>query len=806
MFASKDLFFTKGAAGAYTISRSVRLRLSATANFQRTYASAPTTRTKQTISMWVKRGGSFGTSQGLFAGYNGTSSNSNQITFDANNNLRFDFGGSAANSLITTQVFRDPSSWYHIVVAVDTTQATAANRVLVYVNGSQVTAFSTATYPGLNDNTQWTLANANNRVGSTWDNGLPLNGYITEVNQIDGQALTPSSFGEINANGVWSPKAYTGTYGTNGFYINFSDNSNNTAATIGKDYSGNANNWTPNNISVTTGATYDSMLDVPTPYADGGNGRGNYCTMNPLSGDYGTFTLSSANLTFAGARTATATAYARSTTGVSSGKWYWEVSPTDVGAGPNLIVGIQDASTTALTAGADIVLNGYGYNASSGFKNNNTTQSAYGASYAAGDVIGIALDLDAGTIVFYKNNTSQGTAFTGITGTYCPVIVMNTGGTARTVAGSINFGQRPFTYTPPSGYVALNTQNLPTPTIANGASYMAASTYTGTGATASISNTVNGVGFQPDLVWFKVRNTTYSHTLLDALRNSGANALFTDTTSAESANYANGQITAFNANGVTINSGVAINESTRPYVAWQWTGGNSTSTNTSGSITSSVRANATAGFSVVTFTAQTSGTATVGHGLGVAPSMIITKVRNNTSGWTTYHSSTGNTAYLVLNTTAASTTLSTAWNNTSPTSNVFTLGSAFAAASQTMVAYCFAAVAGYSAFGSYTGNGSTDGPFVYLGFRPRFVMFKRTDVAANWLILDTSRNTYNVVDLMLEPNLSDAEATGLAGTNNWDALSNGFKVRGTGALTNASSGTYIYAAFAENPFKYSLAR
>jgi hypothetical protein len=206
----------------------------------------------------------------------------------------------------------------------------------------------------------------------------------------------------------------------------------------------------------------------------------------------------------------------------------------------------------------------------------------------------------------------------------------------------------------------------------------------------------------------------------------------------------------------------------------------------------------------VTFTAQTSGTATVGHGLGVAPSMIITKVRNITSNWASYHASLGNTQYIELNTTTAAQTLSTAWNNTSPTSTVFTLGSAFAAASQTMVAYCFAAVSGYSAFGSYTGNGSTDGPFVYLGFRPRFIIYKiSSGTTGNWKMHDTSRGTYNAdsPELLAESSAAEGASSGL-----FDLLSNGFKLRTTSSNYNGSGNTYIYMAFAENPFKLSLAR
>ena len=224
--------------------------------------------------------------------------------------------------------------------------------------------------------------------------------------------------------------------------------------------------------------------------------------------------------------------------------------------------------------------------------------------------------------------------------------------------------------------------------------------------------------------------------------------------------------------------------------------------NTDGSITSTVSANPTAGFSVVTHTG-TGGVGTIGHGLGVAPAMFISKNRvNGATNWHVYHQSVGNTKALFLNTTDAAITSVNYFNNTSPTDTVFTLASAINLAN-TYVTYCFAEVEGYSKFGSYTGNGSTDGPFAYLGFRPRFIMTKRTDAAGpHWVVLDSARDTYNPDTSALIPSLSDAESTGYL----VDFLSNGFKVKNTGTGTNTSGGTYIYMAFAENPFKNSLAR
>ena len=274
-----------GDEGGYQISRSVRLRSSATAYLSRTPAGA-SNRSTWTWSGWVKRGVLDATQNTLFASTTGvTDATYFQMAFSTVNPdcLLINSYNITSLGMQTAAVFRDPAAWYHIVFALDTTQATASNRMKLYVNGVQQTSFLTyINYPALNSTFAINSAAAHN-IGAS-NATSPFDGYMTEINFVDGQALTPSSFGENNAvTGVWQPKKYAGTYGTNGFYLNFSDNSAATAATIGKDYSGNGNNWTPNNISVTAGVTYDSMIDVPTLYADGGNGRGNYCVLNPLN-------------------------------------------------------------------------------------------------------------------------------------------------------------------------------------------------------------------------------------------------------------------------------------------------------------------------------------------------------------------------------------------------------------------------------------------------------------------------------------------------------------------------------------------
>lgn len=334
---------------------------------------------------------------------------------------------------------------------------------------------------------------------------------------------------------------------------------------------------------------------------------------------------------------------------------------------------------------------------------------------------------------------------------------------------------------------------------------MAATTYTGNGSTQSISNAVNSVSFQPDFVWVKDRTASYGNVLFDVIRGVSkyvvSNSTATEVTDANS-------LSAFTSTGFSVGTSVVSNTNADTYVGWNWKAGGTVSAgnNTTGTITSTVSANTTAGFSVVTYTG-TGATGTVGHGLGVAPGMVIIKSRSVATNWIVYHSSVAATAHLVLNLVDAAYT-DVAFNNTAPTNSVFSIGPTGYSVNNsaaTYVAYCWAPVAGYSAFGSYTGNGSADGPFVYTGFRPRWVVIKNSSAAGfDWLVYDTSINAYNAAGTNLRPNTSGAEGTQTA--NLLDFVSNGIKIRGdsTGSINTAA--TYIYAAFAENPLKYANAR
>jgi hypothetical protein len=931
-----------GGAGTtqYRISRSLRFNSADSAYLSRTPSVAGNRKT-WTWAGWVKRS-VLGVTQTFFSNCDINSANGFFAAFLSTDCIELgDFSSVYVSRRTTTQVFRDTGSWYHLVVQYDTTNATGASRIRLFVNGAEVVSFSSSldpaqNYDGYIGNTQ---PLALGRTGSF--NGTYLSGYLADIHFIDGQALTPSSFGEFDTNGVWQPKTYTGTYGTNGFHLDFADNSAATAAALGKDTSGNGNNWTPNNLSVQsfaperwvwtgTGgvsglanafdsnlATYascvtagngqdesiylnidtsnspivvgsgqtldiytyqgfgngvrkirvnggayvlddssgkcsftgpltitsirstlgpnagngytaiisgfvlngvtitntgsagnDSLVDTPTNYGTdtgaGGEVRGNYATLNPLANG-SPVTLSNGNLDFSITANQSTTL---ATTGMSTGKWYWEILISTLGASSH---GISNSNITLSSDYTGKTPGSYGYFGADGrVYNNNSGSTAY-ATYGNGDIIGVAYDADNGKLYFSKNGTfinsgnpvsGTGPVATGLSGTYFPTV---SGGLAGACSGSINFGQRPFAYAAPSGFKALCTQNLTSTTIPNGRTAMDVVTYTGNGSTQTIS----GLGFGPDLVWVKNRSSSYVGVIADSVR--GDNVLLSpggtfDESTFDATWRSNwGTINTFSSSSVNVVSGSQadgnINNSSKSYVAWAWDAGTTTVTNTSGSITSQVRANASAGISVVSWTGNITNGATVGHGLNAIPYVTIYKNRNNTYyTWivnTTPITGTGN--YLILNGTNP---LSSNAQYTLPTSSVLTLPSYSGTNDGNMIAYCFAPVAGFSAFGSYTGNGSADGPFIFANHSPRFIMIKRTDTTGNWYIWDTARDTFNAATKELYPNLANAEGT----ATDLDILSNGFKIRNTTADFNANNGTYIYCSFASNPFANTRAR
>ena len=317
-------------------------------------------------------------------------------------------------------------------------------------------------------------------------------------------------------------------------------------------------------------------------------------------------------------------------------------------------------------------------------------------------------------------------------------------------------------------------------------------TYSGNAGTQSIT----GVGFQPDLNWTKGRNIGTFHMLTDAVR--GATKVLQSNTTTAEQTFASG-LTSFDSDGFTAGNSDDINGNYN-YASWNWKAGNSAgSSNTDGSITSTVSVNTTAGFSIVSWTGSNAN-ATVGHGLGVVPKMIIFKNRATATSWMVYHATQGATKFLRLNTTDAVGTGSTPFNDTAPTSSVFYVGANgdTNGSSQAMIAYCFAEKKGYSKFGSYTGNGSSDGTFVYTGFKPAFLIVKNTtDNSTNWCLYDNKRDTSNPNSIIVLPNGSDADIN--ASAINTDFLSNGFKLRNTDNDRNGSGDTFVYMAFASAP-------
>jgi hypothetical protein len=424
------------------VNNSLRFRSSASAYLNRTLGTA-TNSYKWTWSAWVKRG-TLGVDACLFSG--GTTAgdaNTFNIRFSSTDVITMSSDGT--NWRITSQVFRDPAAWYHLVLAVDTTQATAANRILFYINGVQVTSFSTSNNPTQNTTIGVNTASSHYIANRTYPSNLFLDGYLTEVNFIDGQALTPSSFGTINSYGVWQPITYGGSYGTNGFYLPFTNKTSTT--TLGYDFSPQGNNWTTNNISLTAGSTYDSMTDVPTLTSAT---AANYATFNPLLKSWWAGptlgTLSWANL-----RLNATDRSAFSTMALPlNGKTYYEYYITTMG-NPTFNDGIITSAQARATYEVTYLSNGQ--------KQLQGTSSSYGASWTSGDTIGVAYDPVNNQVTFYKNNVSQGV----ITNTVPASTVILAGYYIEAGGASdftINFGQQPFKYTPPSGYVGLNTYNL----------------------------------------------------------------------------------------------------------------------------------------------------------------------------------------------------------------------------------------------------------------------------------------------------------------------------------------------------------
>ena len=1063
-----------GAAEAYQIDRSLRFNSGDTSNLSKTFSSAGNRKT-WTWSCWYKRSVLGTKNQKFFSCLTGSDDNT-YLELRSFNDDTICLSGYATNFRITDAEIRDPSAWYHLVVACDTTQSSNSDRVKLYLNGVQQT-FKTEATITQNADLGFNQAQAH-KIGDAFD------GYLAEIHFVDGTQLAATDFGAKDANNVWQPKEYSGSHGTNGFYLKFADNSN--AAALGTDSSGNSNSWTVNNLDPvessglpngytadattysgtlsnietddangitaasshinfdlgaaytvgtvtckfvnnqgsssanyrielhgnssysnllansetlnsspgsvqtithdfgstsarylrfsyqgggrigtlrflsTTGATSanagcDSLIDTPTNYtADSGNNGGCYATWNPLQ-KYAAITLSNGNLDFTDSNTVNGGDQGvHATIAPVSGKFYWEMTLSTLASENYIGLSKSNKLTQTLWTGGGV--DGYYYyqNGKKIGGGNGNGGEAYGATFGTGDVIGVAVDWDNGKVTFYKNGTSQGDAFTDkdLTG-YVPAYYFNTN---QSSAGSVNFGARPFAYTPPTGYVSLCTQNLAEPTVADGSTAFNAKTWSGNSAERAIT----GYNLSPDLVWIKTRSASDEHVLSDVVR--GAGKVLSSSANNKESDFSDpgywGSVKSFDSDGFTVQSGTGgyhrVNLTGRTYVGWAWDAGSSntsiaagdsnssayllsqtwsnnitttgnnntwhssfpatqafnnndsnyahangdgsaaavvtltlspaisatgsvsflggvtnqgagtisinggtatnlttcaavdpaasdvttvsfsgsistititkTSTGAQGllvygfeidgkrlvdngttvpnvpSIASTVRANANAGFSIISYTGNSTAGTTLGHNLNAAPEFMLFKNREDTLNWYAWHKDIGNTKHLRLNTTLAATTRTEFLNNTSPTSSVITLGSdaEVNANNQDILCYAWTSVFGYSSFGSYYGNGNAIGPFVYTGFRPRFILVKSTANGENWGLFDTARDPNNNGNLeKLTADESNQEATDTG--SYFDILSNGFKIKASGGLTNANNDLYIYAAFAENP-------
>lgn len=707
-------------AGGYEIENACRFNDNDSARLERTPGAAGDSRTKWSVSFWVK----FGALPINLAFFSGGADNGNhtRIVNDDSGQIRlthFD-GGAFTTNLQTTGHYRDPSAYMHVLVIWDSDNATADDRHRIYINGVQVTDFVARTNPSSGKQSDIGAA-IKHLVGARPSPSTFMEGYLADFYYIDGIIKSPSDFGKTDpTTGQWVPIEYTGTFGTNGFYLDFAD-----AADLGNDVSGNANDFTSSGL-----ATNDQVTDTPT---------NNYCVLNAI--DKGTGTLSDGNLVSTGSTDRSATF------GVSSGKWAWKVT-----ADATASFGVVEGSLTG-------------------------TESTYAATSA--DVLEFELDVDAGTLDVRVNGGGATSVATGLSGTYLPLMKG---------ACTCDFGQSGFNPTD-SAFKTLNAKNLPSPSIVSPSAHFQSKLYTGNAASSRAITQDSPSTFGPDLVWIKNRDQADEWKALDTTRGA-TKELNIDSDNAESTD-ANG-LTAFSAtDGFTLGTGAGgYNDNAEDFLALMWEEG------------------ATPGLDIVRYTG-TGVAHAESHGLGVVPAFIIVKQRTDAGrSWNVYHegvSSDPETDYLLLSTSAAMVDDITRWNDTAPTTTQFTVGTAAALNENTknFVAYLFAGVEGFSKFGSYTGNGNADGPFVWCGFGPKFIVVKNSGASGNWVHHDTDRSPYNPAGNRLDFDTANTES---ADNTKIDILSNGFKIRNASTGDNTNGVTYVFAAWAEFPFKYANAR
>ena len=726
-----------------------------------------------TISVWYKPT-DLGTDRSIMAADTSASGDDYaMLKLNDANKLWFYSGTAGGGDVISTRTFEDSSKFYHFLVAVDTTQSTASNRVKFYVDGDLITSLDTASYPSQDGDLNFNSTSYPMAVGSFNSlTSICVGGHLAEFNFVDGTALTPSTFGLTDTStGRWIPKSLTGiTYGTNGFRMQFA---NSAGQTIGDDTSGNGNDYAVSNLAAT-----DIVTDSPTQ---------NFATFDPLdSGNNAGATPGTATLAEGGTRITAGSNPSnwdqyRTSKPLTSGKWYVEVTITSFNT--STILGVVSRNQNIKGGGwYSDQATGWSYDAANGkVENNNSGYLTYGSARSQGHVVGIAVDLDNGKLWFSEQGTypNSGNPATGANPAFSnlELAVLDGGLCFTEVRGysghnDWNFGQRSYAHTPPTGFSAVQQDNYP--------------------ETGDFS-------FIPDLVWTKNRDQTDDPTFYDSSRGV-KNRLRTNSTDGE--DVTSDGLQKFLQGGYQTEDDVAQNSIAESYVSWMWkAGGGTTSANTDGvgaTRACTIQKNTDAGFSIVEWTGGGSA-ATIEHGLGAVPQFMFYKRKSaDGDGWIVYHhkmAADPSLGSFQMQTAGQFSDDATLWNDTAPTAQLATIGSYGMGNTEKRVGFFWTGVEGFSKFGVYEGTSNAVGTYVYTGFKPALVMVKAVDANQGWVVFDNARYPSNPNKGVVYWHISNVERVG---TENMDFLSNGFKCRDDDADMNAA--TIMYAAWAEHPF------
>jgi hypothetical protein len=786
---------SSGVTASYTIDQSCRFNSPDGA--RTVYTSATGNRNLWTISFWFKLG-LFSTLRGELATvFCVSSSGEDMIGFQhTSDEMKIEIGG-VEPALLTARKFRDPSAWYHCVIAYDAAQGTAANRMKLYINGVEETVFTTDGRASISTDQSRVLTNLSHEIGyNSASANREFDGYLAEFALIDGTAYAASDFGESDSAGNWIPKDISVlTFGDEGFHLDFAV-APGTGNGAGTDVSGNGNHFSDSGL-----AANDQVLDSPTDDLE--NDVSNYATWNPLhNANAGTY--SEGNLKFQ--NPAALWGHTHSTIAMTSGKYYFECLHFG-GLGSSFPGFYQDEGTFDPDNTSWTTEPHWSSRDGSNWKHEGSTIAISSNGGSAGDLFYFAYDADTkkvwcGIAAGWMNGGDPG-AGTGQMGTFSgdgPVFAALNSYQGATNYGIVNFGQQAFTGTPPTGFTKrLRTADIDAPAIKDSTKYYQTNTFTGTGSELARTLTDGAGGaVKPDLVWIKDRDTASTdHQVVDSAR--GATKELRINLPDAAGTVAEG-LKSFDTSGYTLGTDTGYNASSSGQVGYHWVAASGAgSSNEDGSInTITTSVSQTAGFSVSTFTG-TGSNATLGHGLGSVPDFILLKARAGSEEWFTWHKDIDPTApedkslRIASNSAVADDPF---MQDTMPTSTVMSLdgGDRMNKSGVLGVVYSWTGVEGFSKFGSYEGNGDADGTFVWLGFRPAFLLLKNFDAVSDWALFDNKRNGYNSDNPALIPNEEQADNF----TNAVDLLSNGFKTRVTSNPNTAHS--YIYAAFAEAPF------